>query len=201
MNTVDVVSLTIVDVVGVKQKMYGRNDIAIAASLKVVSQAMQNQPNTGGNDKFRHLGKFQRKNLPTFKGRCNPDEAQTWLGEIERIFRVVDFYEARKVRFGTHIVTEEADDWWITTSQVLDVAIEVVTWAMFNIEFLRKYFPEDVRGKKEIEFLELKHGNLLVTEYAAKFGEHFMFYPHYGEATSSHPYELENMPLSLQRNI
>ncbi|XP_058741236.1 uncharacterized protein LOC131613599 [Vicia villosa] len=34
-------------------------------------------------------------------------------------------------------------------------------------EFLGKYFPEDVRGKKEIEFLELRQGNKLVVEYAA----------------------------------
>ncbi|XP_050914985.1 uncharacterized protein LOC127129926 [Lathyrus oleraceus] len=29
-----------------------------------------------------------------------------------------------------------------------------------HMEFLRKYFPEDVRGKKEIEFLELKQGHI-----------------------------------------
>ena len=46
-----------------------------------------------------------------------------------------------------------------------------VTWAVFKREFLDKYFPEDVRGKKEIEFLELKQGNMSVTEYAAKFVE------------------------------
>ena len=40
-----------------------------------------------------------------------------------------------------------------------------------NLLFLRKYFPEDVRGKKEIEFLELKQGSKSVVEYAAKFAE------------------------------
>ena len=39
---------------------------------------------------------------------------------------------------------------------------------VFRERFLRKYFPEDVRGKKEIEFLEVKQGNRSVTEYAAK---------------------------------
>jgi len=52
-----------------------------------------------------------------------------------------------------------------------------VTWAIFNREFLDRYFPEDVRGKKEIEFLELKQGNMSVTEYAAKFVELAKFYP------------------------
>lgn len=36
------------------------------------------------------------------------------------------------------------------------------------MKFVEKYFPEDVRSKKEIEFLELKQGNLTIAEYAAK---------------------------------
>jgi len=55
----------------------------------------------------------------------------------------------------------------------------VVTWAVFRREFLNRYFPEDVREKKEIEFLELKQGYMTVTEYAAKFVELAKFYPHY----------------------
>ncbi|XP_058780627.1 uncharacterized protein LOC131654482 [Vicia villosa] len=77
----------------------------------------------------------------------------------------------------------EADDRWLETCQRLDVVGEVITWAVFIRDFMRKYYPEDVRGKKEIEFLELKHGNLSVTDYAAKFVEVAKFYPHYNEAT------------------
>ena len=76
----------------------------------------------------------------------------------------------------------EADDWWLETFQKLEAACENVTWAVFRREFLRKYFPEDVRGKKEIEFLELKQGNMSVVEYASKFYELAKFYSHYAEA-------------------
>ena len=75
----------------------------------------------------------------------------------------------------------EADDWWLETCQKLEASGENVSWAVFRREFLRKYFPEDVCGKKEIEFLELKQGNMLVVEYAAKFAELAKFYPHYTE--------------------
>ena len=75
----------------------------------------------------------------------------------------------------------EADDWWLETCRKLEAAGENVTWAVFRRKFLRKYFPEDVRGKKEIEFLELKQGNMSVVEYAAKFTELAKFYPHYAE--------------------
>lgn len=32
--------------------MAGRNDAAIVAALQAVAQAVQNQPNAGGNDEF-----------------------------------------------------------------------------------------------------------------------------------------------------
>ena len=44
-----------------------------------------------------------------------------------------------------------------------------MTWEIFKRVILEKYFPEDVRNKKEMEFLELKQGNMIVAEYAAKF--------------------------------
>ncbi|XP_058753432.1 uncharacterized protein LOC131626613 [Vicia villosa] len=78
----------------------------------------------------------------------------------------------------------EADNWWLETRQQLETIGDVITWAIFSREFMRKYYPEDVHGKKEIEFLELKQGDLLVTDYAAKFVELAKFYPHYNEATA-----------------
>ena len=47
-----------------------------------------------------------------------------------------------------------------------------MTWVRFKNEFLQKYFPEDLRNKKEDEFLNLKQGNLFVAENAVKY-EHF----------------------------
>lgn len=44
---------------------------------------------------------------------------------------------------------------------------------------MEKNFPEDVRSKKEIEFLELKQGNSMVVEYIAKFEELVKFCPHH----------------------
>ncbi|XP_058733369.1 uncharacterized protein LOC131604977 [Vicia villosa] len=78
----------------------------------------------------------------------------------------------------------KADDWWLETRQRLEAAGGEITWVVFHREFLREYYPEDVRGKKEIEFLELKQGNKSVVEYVAKFVEFAKFYPHCSEATA-----------------
>jgi len=157
--------------------MAGRNDVAIAAALQAVGQ----QPNVGAgaNDGVRMLETFLRNHLPTFEGKYDLDGAQTWLKEVERIFRVMQCSEVQKVRFGTHMLAEEADDWWVSVLPILENGGGVVTWAVFRREFLNRCFPEDVRGKKEIEFLELKQGDMSVTEYPAKFVELAKFYPHY----------------------
>ena len=117
-----------------------------------------------------------------FKGKYDPDGALDWLKDIERIFCMMDCTPVQKVRYGTHMLAVEANDWWLETCQRLEAAGEDVTWVVFRREFLRKYFPEDVCGKKEIEFLELKQGNMSVVEYVAKFSELAKFYLHYTEA-------------------
>ncbi|XP_058767796.1 uncharacterized protein LOC131641508 [Vicia villosa] len=136
--------------------MAGRNDVAIVAALESMAHAMENQPNTDGNAGSRSLATFQRENPSNFKGMYDPDGTLAWLKEIERIFRVMDYTPAQKVRYGTHMLAVEANDWWLENRQRLENAGEEITWAVFRKEFLRKYYPEDVRGKKEIEFLELK---------------------------------------------
>ncbi|XP_058768218.1 uncharacterized protein LOC131641940 [Vicia villosa] len=164
--------------------MAGRNNPAIAATLEAMAPTMANQPNINENAGYRSLATFQRGNPLSFKGTYDPDGALTWLKEVERIFRVMESTPAQKVRYGTHMLAVEADDRWLETRQRLETIGEEVTWVVFCREFLRKYYPEDVRGKKEIEFLKLKQGNKLVTEYATKFVELAKFYPHYSEATA-----------------
>src|SRR4030067_482198 len=166
--------------------MAGRGQgAAIAAALHAVAQAVGQQPNAGAgvNDGVKMLENFLRNHPPTFKGRYDPDGAQSWLKEVERIFRVMQCSEAQIVRFGTHMLAEEADDWWVSVQPILENGGEVVTWAVFRREILNRYFPEDVCGKKEIEFLELKQGDMSVTEYAVKFVELAKFYPHYTPKT------------------
>ncbi|XP_039683845.1 uncharacterized protein [Medicago truncatula] len=51
--------------------------------------------------------------------------------------------EVQKVRFGTHMLAEEADDWWTSLLPTLEQDGVVVTWAVFRTEFLNRYFPED----------------------------------------------------------
>ncbi|RDX85802.1 Retrovirus-related Pol polyprotein from transposon 17.6, partial [Mucuna pruriens] len=49
----------------------------------------------------------------------------------------------------------------------------------FKRIFLEKYFPKDVRNKKEMELLEWKEGNMLVADYSTKFEELSRYFLHY----------------------
>jgi len=92
--------------------MAGRNDAALAAALQSMAQVVgQQQQGAGGGEGVRMLETFLRNHPPTFKGRYDPDGAQTWLKEVERIFRVMQCSDVQMVRFGTHMLAEEDDDW------------------------------------------------------------------------------------------
>src|SRR3954465_5957451 len=163
----------------------GRNDDAIAEALGMIAGVLGGNANGAAIGADKQLNSFQRNNPPLFKGTNNTEGAQKWLKEIERIFRVIDCVEDLKVRYGTHMLSEEADDWWMSTRTELDAGGTVITWTVFRREFLRRYFPEDVRGRKEVEFLALVQGNMSVLEYAAKFVELARYYVHYNDDEAS----------------
>ncbi|XP_058784805.1 uncharacterized protein LOC131659664 [Vicia villosa] len=160
-------------------EMDGRSDVVITTALEAMAQALEHQPNVSENVASRNLATFQRENPPVFKGTRDLDGVLTWLKEIERIFRVIDCTPDQKVRYETHMLVVEADVWCLETRQRLEVVGEEIIWVVFHREFLRKYFSEDVRGKKEIKFFELRQENKSVVEYAAKFGELAKFYQNY----------------------
>ncbi|XP_058741833.1 uncharacterized protein LOC131614234 [Vicia villosa] len=135
--------------------MEGRNDVALAAALQAMAQSVQNNNNQNAGDlQFCNLERFQSNKLPKFEGGIiDPDNAQKWLKAIEKIFRTMGCNEDHKVQFGTHMLEGEAEDWWDNSRRRMKAAGTAITWAVFRVEFLENYFPEDARSKREIEFL------------------------------------------------
>jgi hypothetical protein len=92
--------------------------------------------------------------------------------------------DARRVAFATYLFTGEARTWWKNARTRLTEDGGELTSEGFKNAFLENYFPEEAKGKKETEFLELKQGNMSIGEYAAKFQELYHFHPHYQLPTS-----------------
>jgi len=65
----------------------------------------------------------------------------------------------------------EAEYWWDNTRKLSKNGGININWEVFKTKFLEKYFPNDVRRTKEIEFMQFKQGNMSVGEYASKFEE------------------------------
>lgn len=82
------------------------------------------------------------------------------------------------------MLSEEDEDCWNNARQRLEAVDVKITCVVFMAESLEKHFPVGLRNKKEIEFLELKQGNMTVFEYVAMFEELVKFCPHYNGATA-----------------
>lgn len=48
--------------------------------------------------------------------------------------------EVQRVHFDTHMLSKEAEDWWDNTRQRLEVVGTEVTWVVFRVHFMEKYF-------------------------------------------------------------
>ncbi|XP_020208616.1 uncharacterized protein LOC109793559 [Cajanus cajan] len=157
--------------------MVGRNDRAIANALQALAQAMNN--NNRAEVAPNWLEQFQRNHPPTFKGGYDPDAAMNWLTEIEKIFNVMDCPLTQKVKLATFMLTANAHFWWEgALRRMIDGGVHL-NWDNFKKAFLEKYFLDDVRSRKEMEFLELNQGNNTVVEYAAKFDALVRYCTHY----------------------
>ncbi|XP_058741141.1 uncharacterized protein LOC131613493 [Vicia villosa] len=128
-----------------RTRVVGRNGDAIAEALAMFVGAIGkvSQANAGNREEneFRALGYFQRKNPPIFEGEHEPDKAQAWLKAVKKIFRVMNCIDVQKVRFDTHMLEKEAEDWWGNTAQRFDEEGMEVTWALFHDAYLENYFP------------------------------------------------------------
>lgn len=89
------------------------------------------------------------------------------------------YADAQKILYGAYMLSEEAECWWDNVRHRFEANGKMITQVVFKGAFLEKYFPVDVRGKKEVEFLELKQGNMTVADYASKFEELSRFCPHH----------------------
>ena len=120
---------------------------------------------------------FQAVKPPEFKGSSDPVEARTWLKEMEKAFTLTEVVEEKKTEYAVYFLKNEASYWW-ESIKVMEPE-GVVTWDRFKELFLEKYFPDYMRDQMEIKFLELKQGNMSVTEYETKFTELSRFVPTY----------------------
>ncbi|XP_061358761.1 uncharacterized protein LOC133302954, partial [Gastrolobium bilobum] len=125
----------------------------------------------GPNADYKGLIEFHTHKPSTFRGDYDSEAFMEWIKELEKIFLVMDCPNTHRVNFATYLLIGEAEHWWTNTKRYFQSQGTEITWTIFKDAFLKKYFPQSVRNIKEIEFLELKQGNMTVGEYVTKFEE------------------------------
>ncbi|XP_027351236.1 uncharacterized protein LOC113862347 [Abrus precatorius] len=119
----------------------------------------------------RGLSKFHKNKPSHFRNGFDPDGAQHWLEELEKIFEAMTCSDNEMVVFATFMLAGEAKHWWRIARQQLITDGTAIDWPTFRRRFLEKYFPEDLQRRKELEFLNLEQGGMSIGEYVVKFDE------------------------------
>nr|KYP69586.1 hypothetical protein KK1_008783 [Cajanus cajan] len=129
-----------------------------------------------GSQESRDLAEFWKCNPPQFAGDADPEVADRWIRELEKIFTVLGCPLERRLAYVVYMLVGEAEHWWRGTYQMLIARGVTVDWECFWTVFMEKYFPESVRHAKEAEFMRLHQGGMTVSEYAMKFEHLARFY-------------------------
>ncbi|XP_042020444.1 uncharacterized protein LOC121768132 [Salvia splendens] len=113
-----------------------------------------------------YIKTFRKEKPPKFDGLGEPQKAEAWIREIERIFEFMLCTDREPLACVTYQLTGPADHWWETRRRTVDPACrEALTWDEFKEEIYNKYVPMSYRRAKTAEFHTLKQGNMTVSEY------------------------------------
>ncbi|XP_058756739.1 uncharacterized protein LOC131629951 isoform X2 [Vicia villosa] len=110
-------------------------------------------------------------NPPSFAGGDHPLEAQSWIRELNKIFKIVQCTDEQKVKFAAFMLKGAADYWWEWEEASMIAKGKAIDWECFQEVFLDWYFPKFLRARKEQEFIEIQQGDMSVAEYVAEFEE------------------------------
>ncbi|XP_030547685.2 uncharacterized protein LOC115753277 [Rhodamnia argentea] len=112
-----------------------------------------------------------------FIGTGKPEEAERWINEMEKIFRLLNCTDIDKMTPAKYRMDGNAMYWWQAMKDAVFPARAEIDREIFVIAFYEKYFLSCTRDRKPTKFVELKQGNKTVVEYEAKFSELSRFAP------------------------
>src|ERR1044072_2308440 len=87
------------------------------------ARVLQQQQRDLAADQTRGLNDFRRHDPPKFMGGTDPEKADLWLHEVERIFGVLRTPVESKVGFASYLLLGEAEYWWQGANALLELII------------------------------------------------------------------------------
>ncbi|XP_027368272.1 uncharacterized protein LOC113874240 [Abrus precatorius] len=91
----------------------------------------------------RGLSEFCKNKPSQFRGVFNPDGAQLWIEELEKIYEAMVCTEEEKVTYAAFMLVGEAEYWWRITRQQLETEGIMMSVGEYAAKFdeLSKYCP------------------------------------------------------------
>ncbi|XP_052197371.1 uncharacterized protein LOC127804537 [Diospyros lotus] len=153
------------------------------------------------------LDLYRRQNPPIFQGKlgADPNEGEFWIEQTEKLLDHLHCRKEDKVNCATFMLQDEADRWWKGVKRAMTPRARApyITWERFKELFNEKYFPLNLRMKKEREFMELKQtGDMTVAQYEDAFSRLIQYMPIYeGDERIKAQKFLGGLNLKLQRAL
>ncbi|MQM12120.1 hypothetical protein Taro_045037 [Colocasia esculenta] len=131
-------------------------------------------------DRTALLERFLRLRPPMFHGEYDPDKAESWTHELERIFGTMECAEEDQVRLAVYQLKGAAHEWWRVQRQThfQGQRLDHISWQRFSEVFHGEYFPDYARRERRDQFHALVQDNLTVSQYHQRFVRFLRHVPH-----------------------
>ncbi|KAG7548022.1 Reverse transcriptase domain [Arabidopsis suecica] len=111
-----------------------------------------------------HVSKLGTKH---FTGSSDPIVADEWRTRLKRNFNSTRCPEDYRKDIAIHFLEGDAHNWWLTVEKRKGDQIQ--SFADFEEEFNKKFFPPEAWDRLECAYLDLVQGNRTVREYDEEF--------------------------------
>ena len=116
--------------------------------------------------------------FPEFFGATDDVAVEAWLENMAMCFALRDYTPNMKVRMAVFQLKGSALLWWKTLLPQLNMAVEDVSWELFEERFQERYLSEEFIERQLNEFNALRQGGRTVPEYEARFMELLRYATH-----------------------
>ncbi|CAN6234525.1 unnamed protein product [Urochloa humidicola] len=143
------------------------------AVLQTLTASVNNmQANQGANNqppRSKHK-EFMSHRPPTFSHAADPLQAEDWLKTMNKMLDIAQCNDREKVLYASGRLEGTASNWWDAYVAAHQDA-QTITWQKFQNSFRSHHIPAGLMKLKKKEFLDLKQGEMNVSEYRDQFIE------------------------------
>ena len=153
--------------------------------IQMLSKSMINQNNwvhayvnENGGSVAARVCDIVRMNPYEFLGSQTNEDPQNFLDEMKKIFEVMQVTRNDRVELASYQLKDIAHIWYTRWKVNRGVDATPITWDCFSKTFPDRFFPIELREAKDLEFMNLRPGNMTVQEYGLKFNQLSRYAPH-----------------------